>query len=112
MTLLTLSIAIPAHRRSTPALLLLLCRSTLDYVWLSPHWAVSEALELPYRFDPGPPPARTTPGGGVAGGGGSSEEDSSSCGASDLPPIPAPGFPSDHLALGFTLHLLPPGAVN
>jgi CCR4-NOT transcription complex subunit 6 len=68
----------------------------LDYVWLSRgHWAVSAALHPPYRFDRPPPgqPAQVADPGDV----------------SDLPPIPNQHFPSDHLALGFRLHMLPPG---
>lgn len=70
------------------------CRSTLDYVWLSRgQWAVSEALSPPYRFD--------VPAHGQAAAVRDPED------VSDLPPIPNQHFPSDHLALGFRLHLLP-----
>lgn len=66
---------------------------TLDYVWLSQqHWAVSAALQLPYRFDPGPASQAAVVW----------PDD-----VRDLPPIPSQGFPSDHIALGFRLHLLP-----
>lgn len=70
--------------------------STLDYVWLSSgHWAVSAALQMPYRFDAPPPP-------GQAARVLDPEE------VTDLPPLPNEFFASDHLALGFRVHLLPP----
>ena len=70
-------------------------RSTLDYVWLSSgHWAVSAALAMPYRFDAPPPPGQAPRV--------RSPED-----VTDLPPLPNEHAPSDHMALGFKLHLLP-----
>ncbi|PSC74002.1 Ccr4p [Micractinium conductrix] len=72
-------------------------RGCLDYCWLSQgHWAVREALELPYRFDPAPPgaPAAVVDPEHVT----------------DLPPLPDERHPSDHLPLGFRLTLLPPNA--
>lgn len=66
----------------------------LDYVWLSEgHWAVSAALQLPYRWDPAPPGQPSAV---------NDPED-----VPDMPPIPDDRFPSDHLALAFKLHLLP-----
>lgn len=70
----------------------------LDYCWLSRgHWAVGEALMPPYRFDPAPPGQRST-----------LVNDPRDVPEGQLPPIPDAAFPSDHLALGFRLHLLPP----
>lgn len=72
---------------------------TLDYVFLSRgHWAVGEALSLPYRFDPAPPgqPAAVVHPTDVP--------------LAQLPAIPSARFPSDHLPLAFRLHLLPAGS--
>jgi len=60
---------------------------TLDYVWLSKeHFKVLQTLSLPYT----PPPSWTDPMTDV-----------------DFPPIPNEHYPSDHLAMGCVLELLP-----
>ncbi|KAL4424299.1 hypothetical protein ABPG75_001600 [Micractinium tetrahymenae] len=71
---------------------------TLDYVFLSRgHWAVGEALTLPYRFDPAP------------AGQPAAVNDPTDVPLAQLPAIPNARFPSDHLPLAFRLHLLPAG---